>query len=134
MGKQAPSWDEWLNEAKSSPNAARIGMYLCHTGVVREDSRASVRDGAVNDRAVIGMDFYYDEEKLAAAIDEARKLAGIYYVKVWLNEGYLNVGEDIMHVLVGGDIRTHVIDALDHLVNTIKSTCVTEVEKWDAKR
>ena len=44
MGNKAPSWDEWMDEAKQSPDAARVGMYLCHTGVVREDSRAKVRD------------------------------------------------------------------------------------------
>lgn len=129
MGKQIPSWDEWMDEAKQSPDAARIGMYLCHTGVVREDSRATVREGAINDRPVTGMIFSYDEDKLAIAINAALDQPGIYYVKVWLNEGHLSVGEDIMHILIGGDIRPHVIDALDGLVNTIKTTCVTEVEK-----
>ena len=128
MGKQIPSWDEWMVEAKNSPSAARIGMYLCHTGVVREDSRATVRDGMVGDSPVTGMDFSYDENKLRLAVEEAEKMPGIYYVKAWLNEGKLEVGEDIMHILVGGDIRPHVVDALNSLVGRIKSTCVTEHE------
>lgn len=128
MGNKAPSWDEWMMEAKNSPSASRIGMYLCHTGVVREDSRATVREGMVGDSPVIGMDFSYDDNKLRLAIEEAEKMPGIYYVKAWLNEGHLEVGEDIMHVLIGGDIRPHVVDALDSLVGKIKSTCVTEHE------
>ena len=33
-----------------------------------------------------------------------------------------------MCVLVGGDIRPHVIDALQFLVGKLKSECVTELE------
>ena len=55
-------------------------------------------------------------------------MAGIVYVRVWLNEGLLSVGDDIMLVLVGGDIRPHVIDALQALVGELKNHCVTEEE------
>ena len=63
-------------------------------------------------------------------IKETKKLEGIYYVRVWLNEGELQVGDDIMYVLIGGDIRPRVIDALQSLVGTIKSECVTETELY----
>ena len=53
---------------------------------------------------------------------------GIHYIRVWLNEGELTLGDDIMFVLVGGDIRPHVIDALQTLVGTLKNECVTERE------
>ena len=61
-------------------------------------------------------------------IAETYKLDGIYYVKVWLNEGQLQVGDDIMYVLIGGDIRPHVVDALQYLVGRIKNECVEETE------
>ena len=67
-------------------------------------------------------------EKLEAAVRAARQMEGIYYVRVWLNEGELKPGDDIMLVLVGGDIRPHVIDALQTLVGTIKNQCVIEQE------
>lgn len=63
-----------------------------------------------------------------AVIAETYKLDGIYYVKVWLNEGQLQVGDDIMYVLIGGDIRPHVVDALQYLVGRIKNECVEETE------
>ena len=63
-----------------------------------------------------------------AAIAEAKALPGIFTVRVWLNEGELEVGDDIMLVLVGGDIRPHVIDALQSLVGEIKTNCVRETE------
>ena len=45
-----------------------------------------------------------------------------------MNEGELAVGDDIMYVMVGGDIRPNVIDALQFLVGRIKAECVTEQE------
>ncbi len=44
-------------------------------------------------------------------------------------EGQLKIGDDIMYVLIGGDIRPHVVDALQFLVEKIKTECVTEIEQ-----
>lgn len=123
-----PSLDSWLLEAKADPCADKIGMYLSHNGVVRSTARARVREGDEFSAPVTGMDFSYDRKKVEAAIAETYGLDGIYYVRVWLNEGTLQVGDDIMFVLIGGDIRPHVVDALQFLVGKIKSECVTETE------
>jgi molybdopterin synthase catalytic subunit len=80
---------------------------------------------------VTGMEFSFDADKVAAAVAETRKMQGIFHVRVWLNEGLLEVGDDIMYVLIGGDIRPNVIDALQFLVGTIKDECVSEVELRD---
>ena len=126
-----PSIDQWLLEAKGEPDAAKCGMYLAHNGVVRETAKALVRRGEAGAQPVSGMLFSYDREKVAAAIAEAKELPGIYHVRVWLNEGELAVGDDIMLVLIGGDIRPHVVDALQFLVGKIKNECVSEVEKHE---
>ena len=123
-----PSMDAWLLEAKRHESAPKIGMYLTHNGVVRQSARAKVRQGAEDTKPVTGMYFAYDREKMDAVIADAYKMDGIYYIKVWLNEGELSLGDDIMYVLVGGDIRPHVVDALQYLVGRIKSECVTETE------
>ena len=127
-GQQAPSLDAWLREAKCDPAAAGCGMFLFHNGVVRETARASVREGKQDAAAVVGMRFSYDREKVEAARDAALRMPGIAYARVWLNSGMLAVGDDIMLVLVGGDIRPHVIDALQALVGEIKTRCVVEQE------
>ncbi len=128
MKKQIPSTDLWLREAKADKDAAKCGMYLFHNGVVRESAKALVRQGDLTAAPVVGMEFSYDEKKVQEAVEEARKLPGIYYVRVWLNEGRLSVGEDIMLVLLGGDTRPHVVTGLETLVGRIKSSCVTEKE------
>ncbi len=126
--KTPPSMDEWLKEAKAAPGAEKVGMYLTHNGIVRQTARARVREGAEDALPVTGMEFSFDEAKVEAAIDEAYQREGIYYLRVWLNRGRLQLGDDIMYVLVGGDIRPHVVDTLQFLVGKIKSECVAEKE------
>lgn len=129
--KTPPSIEQWLREAKADPAAAKIGMFLVHNGVVRQTPKAKVRQGLDDGSSVKGMEFYYDAEKVKDAIAETNKLDGIFYVKAWLNEGQLEVGDDIMYVLIGGDIRPHVVDALQFLVGKIKTEAVTETEIKD---
>ena len=128
MSKQIPSMDAWLQEAKAHESAPKIGMYLTHNGTVRQTAKALVRSGAEDTRPVTGMEFSYDAAKVEAVIADTYKLDGIYYIKVWLNEGHLALGDDIMYVLIGGDIRPRVVDALQYVVGRIKNECVIEKE------
>ena len=126
-----PSMDQWLAEAKADPKAAACGMFLTHNGVVRITPKAQVREGAQGLPAVAAIDFSYDATGVDNAVAQALTMPGISYVRVWLAEGRLHVGDSIMYVLVGGDIRPHVIDCLQELVGTIKNTCVTETEIYE---
>ena len=130
MRKPIPSIDAWPKEPKAHASAPKIGMYLIHNGTVRQSARAKVRDGAEDTKPVTGMLFSYDQEKVDAVIAETYKLEGIYYIKVWLNEGQLQMGDDIMYVLIGGDIRPRVIEGLNYLVGRIKKECVMETELY----
>lgn len=128
MKKIPPSIDAWLKEAKQDPTAEKIGMYLVHNGTVRKSPKAQVREGKQNLGQVEGLYFEYDEEKVEKAVQETYKREGIYYIRTWLNSGELEVGDDIMYVLIGGDIRPRVVDALQFLVGKIKNECVVEKE------
>ena len=127
--KVSPSVDAWLKEAKADSLALEDGMYLVHNGVVRKTPKVKVRQGIDDGSEVTGMEFSYDEQKVNQVIEETYDMEGVFHIKVWLNEGYLDVGDDIMYVLIGGDIRPHVIDALQFLVGKIKKECVVEIEK-----
>ena len=128
MSRSIPSMDAWLREAKAHESAPKIGMYLTHNGTVRQTTKALVRHGAENTKPVTGMVFSYDREKVDAVVADTYRMDGIYYIKIWLNEGELDLGDDIMYVLIGGDIRPRVVDALQYLVGRIKNECVTETE------
>ncbi len=120
MSKDIPQYETWLEELKSSPDAARIGMYLMHNGVVRGTTRGG--------EPVTGMDLTYDKARLESILEEIKQRPGIYAVKIWINEGSLAVGDDIMRVLVGGDIRENVFGALQEMVRLVKTECVKERE------
>ena len=128
MSKPIPSIDAWLKEAKAHESAPKVGMYLTHNGTVRQTAKAKVRYGAEDTQDVTGMLFSYDKEKVEDVIADTYKMEGIYYIRVWLNEGTLSVGDDIMYVLIGGDIRPRVVDALQYLVGRVKNECVMEKE------
>ena len=129
MPKPEPSMDQWLEEAKASENADQCGMFLVHNGIVRATAKAQVRHGEEMP-AVDKVEFSYDAAGVEAAIAEALTWDGVYYVKVWLNEGALSVGESIMYVLIGADIRPRCIDALQNLVGKIKNELVVEKEVY----
>lgn len=125
--KARPSLERWLKEAKSAPDAAKCGMYLFHNGVVRQTARAEAHLGQPS-AAVRGLRLSCDQSRVDAAVAATRQLPGVYYVRVWINEGELAVGDDIMLALVGGDIRPHVAAGLEALVERLKSQCITETE------
>ena len=134
MAKPEPSMDEWLKEAKQDPKAAQCGMFLTHNGVVRITPKAQVREGVEGLGDVAQVDFSYDAEGLEQAVKEALTWPGVYYVRVWLNEGVLNVGDSLMYVLIGADIRPRCIDALQNLVGKIKNDLVVEKEIYASAR
>ena len=131
--KTAPSVDAWLREAKADPTAAECGMYLTHNGTVRVTPKSEARgvetDGVAPGKKVGGILFSYDAAKVQATIESTLAMPGIKYVRVWLADGQLAVGDDIMFVLIGGDVRPRVVDALQALVGTIKNECVSEIER-----
>lgn len=140
-----PNITEWLKEAKEDPSAPFIGMYLTHNGVVRATPKRIVRanefehdpslntpvtEGNQKSQEVIAVDFSYNKEGLEKAVNQARSWEGVYYVRVWLNEGLVPVGGSLMYILIGADIRPHAIDALEKLVGHIKTNLVVETEVY----
>ncbi len=130
MSKTEPSLDQWLSEAKADPRAEQCGMFLSHNGVVRITPKQLVREGVEGLGDVEAVEFSYDAAGVDAAVEEALTWPGVYYVRVWLNEGVLKVGDSIMYVLIGADIRPNCIDALQKLVGKIKNDLVDEKEVY----
>ncbi|MBU1195098.1 MAG: molybdenum cofactor biosynthesis protein MoaE [Proteobacteria bacterium] len=103
-----------LDQMKQHPEYHKAGMILCHNGVVRETSR----DG----RQVNGLRVDVDHAILEKIIREQKKVPGIVDILVWINEGRnLMVGDDVMFIVVAGDIRETVIKTLTDTLNQIKS-------------
>lgn len=112
-----------LDEIKRHPDFAKVGMILCHNGVVR----ATARDG----RKVKGLKVAVDHAKLKQIIIEQSQKPGIVDIQVNIVENKdLAVGDDIMHLIVAGDIRENVISVLADTLEAIK-TSVTDKTEFD---
>lgn len=116
----APDIDTWIDEVKAQTDSQAVGMILVHKGVVRGTSRSG--------EPVSAMMLTVDRNRLDEILAEAGSWKGIVALRVWVNEGLLSVGDDIMMILVAGDIRENVFDALQRLVSRIKTEVVSELE------
>jgi molybdopterin synthase catalytic subunit len=96
-------------------------MILCHNGVVR----ATSRDG----RPVAELTVVADRRRLAEIVADIKCLPGIVEVLAEVREGTLRVGDDIMFVVVAGDIRENVFPALQEAVNAIKRDVTKKAER-----
>ena len=113
--------NKMLQDIKSHPDFDSVGMVLCHNGVVR----ATSRDG----REVSGLKVAVDYQKLAQILTAQKHKPGILDVRVEIAEDRdLAVGDDVMLLLVAGDIRENVIAVLTETLNLIKSTVTTKTE------
>ena len=115
------SLNDLVAEIKNHPDYAKAGMILCHNGVVRSTSR----DG----RKVSGLSIVVDWQRLKEIVVRQKKRKGIIDILVEINEGAsLVVGDDVMFIVVAGDIRETVIDSLTDTLNEIKSTVTSKTE------
>ncbi len=112
--------DDWIHEVKAQPGSAAIGMIVVHQGIVRGTSRSG--------EPVHGMVLAADGERLEQVLAAAATWQGVCAVRAWVNEGSLSVGDDIMKVLVAGDIRDNAFAALQRLVSLIKNEVLSESE------
>ena len=112
--------DGWLKEIKGRADFKDLGMILVHNGVVRATSKEG--------KPVKGMHLSHDRQELMSLLDELRRRDGIAEIKVWINEGDLKVGDDIMYALVAGRFRNLVIPVLEELVSKIKKEIISEKE------
>jgi molybdopterin synthase catalytic subunit len=112
--------DTWIREIKDTCDAQELGMIIVHNGVVRGTSK--------DRKPVNGMLLSFDKELLDYTVKELRGRDGILDIRVWINEGELSVGDDIMYLLVAGRFRTDVFPVFQELLTVVKTRIVQERE------
>lgn len=112
--------EPWIKEIKNKCNPDMLGMILIHNGIVR----ATAKDG----KPVKAMQLSYDKAMLQDVMTKYQAKEGIAEIKVWINEGELTVGDDIMNVCVAGRFRTDVLPVFQELLTIIKNEIVREEE------
>ncbi|MGB6068213.1 MAG: molybdenum cofactor biosynthesis protein MoaE [Desulfomonilaceae bacterium] len=124
MGSNSVSLGDLIASVKAHPEIARAGMILCHNGIVR----GSDRSGAKRVRAL-------KVEVDRAEIDRIRSWAesrpGIVAVAIEAFEGEFHVGDDLLLVVVAGDVRENVFAVTREIVERIKSEAVRKTELYN---
>ena len=105
--------NKMIETMKEHPDYAKMGMIASHLGVVRGTS--------LNGKEVTGIEVVFDRDAVDRIVRDTKEMDGIVEVLVNTPGGRLQVGDEVMTVLVGGDIRDHVFPALVTTVNRIKA-------------
>ncbi|MEE4365173.1 MAG: molybdenum cofactor biosynthesis protein MoaE [Desulfotignum sp.] len=113
--------EQMIRKIKGHPDFSRAGMILAHNGIVR----ATSRDG----RPVTGLEIAVDHGKLKQILQKERSRPGILDIQVHIRENTkLTVGDDVMFLVVAGDIRENVIQTLTDTLNQIKSQVTSKTQ------
>jgi molybdopterin synthase catalytic subunit len=110
----------WMEEIKKKADPEGLGMILAHNGIVRGASKLG--------EPVKQLNLSYDADKLEELVTEQKQKDGIVDIRVWINSGELEIGDDIMLLLVAGRFRTDVLPVFEYVLSTIKKEIVTERE------
>lgn len=107
---------------KEDPAFVRqVGMVLSHYGMVRGTSR----DGG---RTVREIHVTPDYARIEALRKEFEQHPGIYKIAVEACGGTLKPGDQLLSLVVAGDIREHVKPVLSTLLDRIKAEAVAKEE------
>ncbi|MFP4427923.1 MAG: molybdenum cofactor biosynthesis protein MoaE [Desulfovermiculus sp.] len=99
----------------------QVGMVLIHNGVVRGHSRGSKEP-------VHSLKVTPDQDRIEALRQEYESRPGIFRIIVQANQGEFQPGQDLLFIIVAGDIRENVHPVLSELLNRIKSEAVHKQE------
>jgi molybdopterin synthase catalytic subunit len=111
-----------IKELKKEPGFTDgVGMILVHNGVVRGWSRKDHEN-------IVGIEITPDHAKIQALCEEFQKRPGIFRAMAHANGGRMQPGDDVLFIIVAGDIRENVKPALAELLDRIKSEAVTKRE------
>lgn len=111
-----------IGELKQDPRFTdNVGMILVHNGVVRGWSRQG-REG------VVAVEVTPDQAKVEALRREYETKPGIWRILVEAKSGRLTPGDDLLYIVVAGDLRENVLAVLTELLNRIKAEAVTKRE------
>ena len=111
-----------MQELKARPGfAENVGMTLIHNGTVRAWSRKG-------HETVHAVDVHPDREKIRAICAEMEQRPGIFAIIAEAAEGHLLPGDDLLFLVVAGDLRENVKATFAELLDRIKSEAVFKTE------
>jgi molybdopterin synthase catalytic subunit len=99
----------------------QVGMILIHNGVVRNWSRK-------DKSKVTALEVTPDYKKISALREEYLQREGIFDILIEARSGIFQPGEDLLFIVVAGDLRENIKPVLAELLDRIKAEAVTKKE------
>lgn len=111
-----------IRELKQRPEFTdNVGMILIHNGVVRNWSRT--------DRArVTALEVTPDHDRIEGLRQEYLQRPGIWEIVIEARSGTMQPGDDLLFIVVAGDIRENIKPVLAELLDRIKAEAVQKRE------
>jgi len=111
-----------IAEMKKQPGFQdNVGMILIHNGTVRSWSRKDKKE-------VVALEVTPDLEKIESIRQEFLKREGIYDIITEAKTGRFQPGDDLLFLIVAGDIRENIKPVLAELLDRVKSEAITKKE------
>jgi molybdopterin synthase catalytic subunit len=124
MEAEPMSLEDLIKSVKGHPHISRAGMILCHNGIVRDSDRSGTH-------RVTSLTVGVDRPAILQIQRWAESQPGIVAVAIEAFEGELKVGEDLLYVVVAGDVRENVFSVMRETVERIKAQGVQKTEYYD---
>lgn len=114
-----------IAELKATPGFQdQVGMVLVHNGVVRGWSR--------QDKAKVrSVKVWPDQEQILQIQENANQLPGIFRVVIHAREGHFRPGDDLLFIIVAGDVRENVKQALSQTLEEVKTKAIEKEEIFE---
>jgi molybdopterin synthase catalytic subunit len=111
-----------IAELKKRPDfTEKVGMILIHNGVVRNWSRQ-------DHTQVSGLETEVNHEHINLLRQEYLKKTGIYEIIIETESGSFQPGDDLLFIIVAGDLRENIKPVLSELLDRIKAEAITKKE------
>jgi len=123
VSKNVMSLERLIASVKQHPEISRAGMILCHNGIVRGCDRSG-------ENLVSTLRVAVDRSAIERIRSWAESRPGIVAVAIEAFEGEFQVGEDLLYVVVAGDVRENVFSVMRETVERIKAEGVHKAELY----
>ncbi len=114
--------DQTINELKNRPDfSENVGMLLVHNGTVRNWSRQ-------DKNRVAALEVEVNQDKIEQLRKEYKSKEGIYEIIIEPKSGRFRPGDDLLFMIVAGDLRENVLSVMTDLLNRVKAEAVKKKE------
>ncbi len=123
MTANSKSMELLIARVKEHPEISRAGMILCHNGIVRGSDRSG-------EKLVSALSVEVNHAEIQRIRRWAESQKGIVAVEIEALEGEFHVGDDLLYVVVAGDVRENVFSVMRETVERIKAQGVHKTERY----